>query len=254
MTLGLTVTIADANLPAPGVKELVELHPDDLAVLRDEGPSHTLPRLQRLRAIHHSIAIRLAGGERPVDISCSLAVSQQTISKLTHDPQFIELVESYRGRFEDRVADTFQLLSAVKVEALNTLLERFEDDSERSQIGIETLRKLVETTADRTGESPIRRSENVHHHKGGLADDLVQRLIDAHAESPEWSQENVIDVTPENGHASSASGQGQDSAEAESPGDLEAKIYHPALAPVEALPAATQGNGLRESGEADSEV
>ena len=94
--LGLAVAEPDPKFEEL-VRELVPLEAADIATLQLHGPSRSVSGVETLRAFHHAIAIRLAAGERPVEISATLSVTQQTICRLEKEPQFQELVEGYRG-------------------------------------------------------------------------------------------------------------------------------------------------------------
>jgi len=164
------------------VREVIELEPSDLDALRVAGPEHSQTQIKSIRAYHHMVALRLAVGERPVDICRTLGLTPQTITRLQNSPQFAELVESYRGRVVEKAVDHFELMSMVGAESLSAIMERL-DGEDRDQIPIEMLRRLAETFVDRIGHSPVRRSESRAVHRVELGSEALERIKSLHSES-----------------------------------------------------------------------
>ncbi len=209
------------------VRELVVLEPHDLEALEEVGPARSQSGIQHIRAIHHAIALRLAAGEKPVQICRVLSVTPQTITKLQKDEQFQLLIESYQGKVTEKVIDSYELMGMVGNEALLALHEKLTDD-DRAGIPLESLRRVVETMADRTGLSPIRRSESVTHQIHELSNAAIARIKTLHAEDNAYQAQSlpageIIEthqVESENqGAAPSISGAFESVAETEADGD-----------------------------------
>lgn len=163
------------------VREVVELEEADLVALRVAGPEHSQTQVKHIRAYHHMVALRLALGERPIQICASIGLTPQTITRLQNSPQFAELVESYRGRVIEKAIDHAELMSTVSAEALSAIMERLDSD-ERENIPIEMLRRLAETFVDRIGHSPVRRSESSTTHRVELGAEALERIKTLHSE------------------------------------------------------------------------
>lgn len=164
------------------MREAVPLCEADLEALAVRGPEHSQTQIKHIRAYHHMVALRLALGERTMEISAALGLTPQTITKLQSTPQFAELVENYRGQVVQKAVDHVELMSAVSAEALMALHEKLTAD-DREDIPVETLRRLAETFVDRIGHSPVRRSETANVHRIELDDQRIARIKELHSES-----------------------------------------------------------------------
>jgi len=172
------------------VREVVPLTEFDLQMLQQEGPSRSQSGIQHLRAIHHVVALKLALGEKPVEICSTLTLTPQTISKLQKDEQFSKMVEEYREGLITRAVDTYELMSVLKAETLTAIHERL-IGAERDTIPVEGLRRLLETLADRTGESPIRRSETLSRVSHEVTAESIRRIKALHNEDSAYCPETV---------------------------------------------------------------
>lgn len=188
------------------VREIIPLEESDLEALQLDGPYRSQSGIQHLRAFHHNIALRLAAGEKPVAISASLAVSQQTISRLAKDPHFGELIESYRNKLVDKTVDHFEIAGLVSAEALTAIHERL-CGGDRDNISLETLRKLYESSADRTGHSPVRRSETLSRHSLEVSNEVLARIKALHPEDSTYDAE-IIESTSVEVHEEESEGAG----------------------------------------------
>ncbi len=165
------------------MREVIELEPADLQDLLVSGPAHSVPQLKRVRAIHQTVALRLAMGDRPVEIAAKYAITVQSICRLQHDPQFMEMVGQFQEAQVERALDVSAMIGGVSVEALMALAERLEDPEERKNLSTESIRKIAVDMLDRSGNSPIRRSETnarVSHH---LDDSLITQIKARHSEN-----------------------------------------------------------------------
>jgi hypothetical protein len=172
------------------VREVVPLLPEDLSNLKLAGPNRSQDGVQHLRALHHCIAIKLAAGEKPVHICATLAVTAPTISKLQADEQFQLLVEEYRQEVVSKMVDNFELMGVATTETITAMLEKLTGD-ERSMIPFESLRRTLETLADRTGHSPVRRSESLQRHQHELGSATIARLKSLHTEDTTYEAEAI---------------------------------------------------------------
>lgn len=163
-------------------------------MLEAAGPQHSTPQLKHIRAYHHVIAMRLAAGDRPGAIAATMGFSPGTISVLQNSPQFAELVETYRERVVSKAVDTVEIMSLVANESLMALHERLVDDELRSEMTPEFLRRVAETFTDRTGHSPVRRSESNNVHRVQLDSSRIEQIKSRFAESRRWNE--PVDCVP----------------------------------------------------------
>ena len=214
MSTSLDISLEDLFSPtAPLVVNISEKASEelvnelDVAELVNLGPSRSYATVQHTRAYHHIAALKLAGGEKAGVVARSLNLEPQTLSRLQKDPQFMDLVESYREQFVNEAVSTFQLMELISMEAASAIHERLIGD-ERDTLPLEALRRIGETFADRTGHSPVRRSESLNvNASGSLSDLTLERVKKRHGEDalyrPESSQQAL-----EEGHAQEALDQG----------------------------------------------
>jgi hypothetical protein len=170
------------------VREMILLEESDLEALELSGPSRSMAGVQHMRAFHHAIALKLAAGVRPFEICAELAVTPQTVTRLSQDEQFKLLIEGYREKLVDKAIDNFQLMDMVASECLLAMHERV-TSSERDEISFEGLRRTAETLVDRTGHSPVRRSESTSRHEHALSASTIDRLKKLHAEDSAYQGE-----------------------------------------------------------------
>lgn len=199
--LGLT-TIKRVPMEAL-VRETFPLEKEDLLALKEFGPEHTGAAIQHIRAFHKVVALRLAIGEKPVEICANLAITAQTISRLTRDPQFAQLVEFYQEKVQDKAIDLAEMMSVVGFEALTALHERLVGN-ERDEISVESLRKIGIDYADRTGHSPVRRTESTSRHYIGIDDLTLQRIKSSRAESARLVEGELVRAHEEDSENSGA--------------------------------------------------
>jgi hypothetical protein len=189
------------------VIETVALSEADVAELIAAGPSRSYATVQHTRAYHHIAALKLAAGEKAGVVARSLNLTPATLSRLQQDPQFIDLVEGYRQEFVNEAVSTFQLMELISMEAASAIHERLIGD-ERDTIPLEALRRIGETFADRTGHSPVRKSQSLNLNASGkLSDVTLERVKSRHGEDalyrPQGAQPSL-----EEGHAQEALDQG----------------------------------------------
>jgi hypothetical protein len=189
------------------VLETLPLSECDVDELNQLGPSRSYATVQHTRAYHHIAALKLAGGEKAGVVARSLNLEPQTLSRLQKDPQFMDLVEGYREEFVHEAVSTFQLMELISMEAASAIHERLIGE-ERDTIPLEALRRIGETFTDRTGHSPVRRSESLNvSATGSIADVTLQRVKDRHGEDALY-QSPVSQPALEEGHAQEALDQG----------------------------------------------
>lgn len=158
------------------VEETFPLTENDLSELRQVGPLHSTPALKHIRAFHKVVALKLAMGIKPIEICRGLAITPQTICKLEKDPQFSDMVDSYRENLVEKAIDLTEMISVVALEALNSIHERMLDPELRMLIPFKELREVADSNADRSGHSPIRRTENLHRHQIGLSAEAIDGI------------------------------------------------------------------------------
>jgi len=189
---GLGIAVASSYKLDELMREVIPLEAIDLEQLLDSGPSRSQSGVQHIRAFHHNVAMRLAAGEKPVQICAVLRIQPQTVTKLCKDEQFKELIELYRAKVVERVVDSYELMSLVTEETLMALHEKLTDEEERKLIPFEALRRTAETFADRTGHSPVRRSETLSRQVHELSTDSIERIKALHAEHNTYEVKSVL--------------------------------------------------------------
>jgi len=193
--------------PEQLVVETVPLDQSDIAELTQRGPSRSYATLQHTRAYHHIAALKLAGGEKAGVVAASLNLRPSTISRLQADSQFTQLVEDYRSQFVSQAVNTYELMQMVSMEAVSAIHEKLIGD-ERDSIPLEALRRIGETFSDRTGHSPVRRSEALNLNASGSITDLaLERVKARHGEDAKYSPQPSQQALEE-GHKAEALNQG----------------------------------------------
>jgi hypothetical protein len=159
------------------VEYIRDLQSSDLALLATERGIKP-PGIKQLRDSHHALARILALGTHPAEASLITGYSLSRISILQSDPTFRELLEFYRGRKDEVVADVIGRMSAVHLEALAELQERLHDTAEQFTPGM--LLEIVKTLADRTGYGPTSKNTqvNVNIDIAGRLERARQRVIE----------------------------------------------------------------------------
>lgn len=180
------------------VRELVPLERSDVEALKLCGPSRSASGLQHLRAYHRLVALKLASGERPVAIAASLGLQPSTISRLQKNLQFQELVNEFQQRLVDKAVDHFELMEMISAEILMAMHEKVTAE-DRGDIPLESLRRTAETLLDRTGHSPVRRSETLSRVQHELGTSTIERIRELHSEDTAYSAP-TIEATCEQVH------------------------------------------------------
>lgn len=126
--------------------------------------------LKKVGAAHHNIAKLMAQGMSHVEISAIMNRSPGAISNLTRDPAFQELVAHYTEIKDEIFADVHQQMASVGLTALARLQESLEDED--TPFEPDQLRKIVETTMDRTGHGPSKTIHKVNNV------DFIKKLVE----------------------------------------------------------------------------
>lgn len=164
------------------VRELVPLEASDIDALKLCGPSRSMSGLQHLRVYHRVVALKLAMGDRPVAIAASLGLQPSTISRLQKNQQFQQLVDDFSNKLVDKAIDHFELMEMISGELLIAMHEKLTAD-DRGDIPLESLRRTAETILDRTGHSPVRRSETLSRVQHELGTQTIERIRQLHSEN-----------------------------------------------------------------------
>lgn len=170
----------DISLPArlppgkPAVEIVVvyqrDLVVDDIALILTQEVGSQPRTLQRLRAVHHNIAILLSQGREVAEVSRITGRSPGNIHLLQKDPAFKALLTHYQQMGEQALADVWQQLSDTGQAALAALQEKLETDPD--SVKDEHKIKIIELTMDRTGHGPSRTVKSVS------SADVVKELVD----------------------------------------------------------------------------
>src|SRR5579859_7421990 len=148
----------------PRVVEVRPLTREDLAVLRE--PREGMPRIKKLRRIHHMVARLFATGYSDQEIVELTDYSPTRVIQLRHDPAMQELVATFESANLERIdskIDTVQReMVSIKMRTLS-LVQDYLDDVEASDdpVPIKTILPIVTEMADRTGHGKHSTSTNV---------------------------------------------------------------------------------------------
>jgi len=168
------------------------LSPEDLDELREYNPPHSGYNghvVRNLKHAHHEVARLMACGTRDVEIHRLTGYSQPHISNLRNSPAFMDLVMYYEGPRDQSAMDIRERLKFVASDALDALHEKVQQED----IAIKELTAMTMNLLDRTGHSPVSRSESRHLHAHvGLSKDEISKIKETAAEAPA-----LLDVTPE---------------------------------------------------------
>ena len=156
--LDLTELARPGRRPKPLAMEVVRpLRPSDLALLASDAGSKPAS-LKRLSDRHHGLARLLAKGAGEAEAGAIMGYTPSRVSVLKGDPAFKELLEFYRDRADESFRMTLDQLGGLSADVVIELRERLEDNPE--EFTNEELRRLLETTADRSGNGPTRKEEH----------------------------------------------------------------------------------------------
>lgn len=191
MSTDLELNISDEDLiqglgtlsPDDLVREIVDLDQEDLLDLDVSGPSKSMATVVHMRAYHHLAALKLACGEKASTVAAALKLTPQTMTRLVQSPQFADLISEYRDKIVDKHLQQVEMMELVNGEAVSAIHEKLIGD-ERETIPLEALRRLVETFSDRTGHSPIRRSQSVNFSQTQtLSETTLNEIREIHSEN-----------------------------------------------------------------------
>jgi hypothetical protein len=154
----------------------------DIKGLRNAKPEQIAPpqTLLNIRNTHHTLAMLLASGRRPEEISQITGYSPSYISMVQKDPAMVNLIDYYKSmnaeQFKEAQASLFERLNSISMIASEELQARLTEKPDDF-----TNRELMEAlslTADRTGFGPQTKSTNVN-----VNIDMASRLQRARARS-----------------------------------------------------------------------
>lgn len=128
----------------------------DLAALAAPMPE-TGPVVKKLTDRHHGLARLLAAGVPPGEAGAIMNYDNVRVSILQTDPAFQELIALYRERVDEAFVSTMDQLSGMNRDVILELRERLETEPEK--FSNEELRRLMETSLDRTGYGPTHKQE-----------------------------------------------------------------------------------------------
>jgi hypothetical protein len=120
------------------------------------APAH-VTRVGQVRDLHHQIARAIVAGHKNIEISEKFGVSPSRVTQLKSDPAFKGLLEEYRSEDRQRYDAAQDRLASIFYLSMEILQERLLDDPE--QVSTPELLRVLEAVADRSGHSPVRRSQ-----------------------------------------------------------------------------------------------
>lgn len=140
---------------APFFCEVVRPLLESDSIVRGALGSQT-PALKKIRDVHHRIALLLAQGLKPGEVSGVTGFSPSRISILQNDPSFKELLAFYRERQKEIRIDALSRLDLLGADVVAELHHRLEEDPEG--FSVKNLTDLAAMTLDRTGKGPTTKS------------------------------------------------------------------------------------------------
>ena len=132
----------------------------DLEALGLKPSGDGVPATKRLRDSHHAAARLFAEGRRVPEVSVATGYSTARLRTLQQDQTFIELVGFYREQVQVAMADVYQRLGQLSLDAVQELQLRLDEEPDSFTVG--QLMELVKTTADRSGNGPTSTAKHVH--------------------------------------------------------------------------------------------
>lgn len=194
MTLDLRIA-ASSNAEPLVAAEVRELVRADLEVLSTSNRGTTQKPLTRISERHHALAKLLAAGTAQVDAAFITGYTQTTISILTDDPSFKELVEFYRREVDAEYRGMHAQMAGLGADALDELRRRMEDEPDK--MGASFLLDLVTKIADRTGHGVSTKTTQEVNVTVGLAERMKSARERARAASrPSQIELEAKDITP----------------------------------------------------------
>lgn len=182
----------------------------DLCLLEEYGPHRGANSIKELRARHHEVARLLALGRSHAEISRRTGFAYNTINKLENSPAFQELLAKYQEQRTAQVFNLGELFHLVTEESLGRLLEVLDDPEWKENLSPQDLVKILTSSADRSGYSPVQRTESRVLLMRGDLEDLKREANLAEASRGVVVHTNRRDPAPEAGAPALEGGSPQD--------------------------------------------
>lgn len=164
-----------------------ELVPADLALLASErGIKPT--ELLVLRERHHALARCLAAGMSNNEASIITGYDPSRISILKSQPLFQQMMQEYKDQSSGIAADFVERANTLGLTVLSRLQEQVED---REDISLSTLLEVGKFAADRSGNAPTTKTQNVN-----VNVNFGDKLRAARDRANAALKDTLVDVTP----------------------------------------------------------
>ena len=118
------------------------------------------PSLKSIRFTHHRIAQLLAGGLPTTTVAALTNYHPSRISILKQSPAFQELLAHYEGESQAEIADFVDAAKGLSMDMLHLLQEKIDEHPE--QFTPSMLGELIKVLADRSGNAPVTKTQNVN--------------------------------------------------------------------------------------------
>ncbi len=128
--------------------------------------------LEKMNHKHHEVARLKSMGLKNIIIAQRVGMCAGTISNICHSPVFQELIEFYAAERDQGVRDLTARIEVEAGAALDALGRRIE--TEGDTMPIDELRKTTSSLLDRSGYSPVARSESKNLNLTMTARDLAE--------------------------------------------------------------------------------
>lgn len=127
---------------------------------RRGGDGSQVVSIARVRAAHHAVARELARGATAIEVSAITGYSPIRVANLKGDPTFQELIAHYRSQVDAHFENVVKKMTTLSADALDELSQRLDETPEL--FSVKELRELAVATLDRTGHSPVTKTQNTN--------------------------------------------------------------------------------------------
>lgn len=146
-----------ANLPIP--LDVRPLTAEQVLAASQREAGIKADAIERLSSRHHSIAKAIAAGAKTSEVAARFGLTASRVSTLKADGTFGDLVEFYRAKGDMIFEMVHERLAGVSYDSLEELSARLTDPDQVAEMETETILKIIQVTADRSGHAPKRVEE-----------------------------------------------------------------------------------------------
>lgn len=157
-----------------GELDKADFHKEAVAMSEETVQPLKIPRLQKIRTIHHQIAIMLAGGTKAVEIARTLGITPARIYTLQNDPAFLELLQAYKSSSQKDTLDAQMRALGLGTLAMEQLLDQMLDSDEPLPANL--LLKISTEMLGIAGYSPQAQAKNINSNSAMPSEDQIAAI------------------------------------------------------------------------------